>query len=447
MKSKNGAKAAIVVGVVAAIILIGAFGVPALDFKPISDIRTGIDIQGGISVTLVPAGDFVPSSDQLETARVVIERRLDSQNVFDRTVTVDTVAGRVLVEIPYKSQSNTDSSLITSDYNAQKTVVDYIGKTANLTFRPYEPYDVDEDGNHVMSEEILVEGARVADAGTDIQNGSYVVTLRFDNEGTKQFADATKKYLNKYIAIYMDDDILTWPTVQAEITNGQAIITGSYTMQEANLLAAQIRSGTMPFKLEPSELTQITPLLGEGALDLTINAGLLAFLFVFIYMLINYRLPGFIAMTALVGMIAATLTILAVAQITLTLPGIAGIILSIGMSIDANVIISERIREEMSAGRTVRAAIDAGFKNAFSAILDSNITTLISAVVLYALGSGPIKGFAVTLALGVLLSFVSAITVSRIFLRTAAEFKFGRKVSMYGVKEIIKPGAKARARA
>ncbi|MCL2060537.1 MAG: protein translocase subunit SecD [Oscillospiraceae bacterium] len=434
MRSNNGVKAAVVVIIIAAIVLLGAFGLPAINLAPISQVRTGIDIQGGISVTLEPADGYVPTQSQLNAAKVVIERRLDSQNVYDRNVTVDTVSGRVLVEIPYKSQSNTESSMITSDYNAQRTVIDYIGRTANLTFRYFDPYNIDDEGNYVMSEEVLVEGARVSDAGQDIQEGGYVVTLNFDSEGTRQFAEATQRYLNQQIGIYMDDDLLTAPTVQNVITTGSAVISGNYTLQSANMLAAQIRSGTMPFKLEASEMTQITPLLGAGALDITIRAGILSFILVLIFMLVMYRLPGFIAMAALTGMLAATFVIMAGAQITLTLPGIAGIILSIGMSIDANVIISERIREEIRTGRTIRAAIEAGFKNAFTAILDSNITTLISAVVLYILGSGPIRGFAVTLALGVILSFISAITVSRIFLRACTELRIGRTASMYGVK-------------
>ena len=438
MKSNNGIKAAVIVCVIAGIILIGVFGIPAIRLAPVSDVRTGIDIQGGISVTLVPSGGYVPTQAELEAAKVVIDRRLDSENVYDRTVTADPVGGRILVEIPYKSQSNTGSNLLSSDYNAQKTVVDYIGKTANLTFRPYDSTKTDENGKVIISDEILVEGSHVADAGTEIQKGAQVVTLKFDSEGARLFGDATTRFINKQIAIYMDDDLLTAPTVQSAITTGEAIITGKFTLQEANMLAAQIKSGTMPFKLEPTELTQITPLLGAGALNITVQAGLVAFVLVFLFMLFFYRLPGFIAMAALVGMLAATLVILAGAQITLTLPGIAGIILSIGMSIDANVIISERIKEEMISGRTIRAAIDAGFKNAFTAIFDSNITTLISAFVLYLLGSGPIKGFSVTLALGVLLSFVSAITVSRIFLKAVSDLKIGRKTSMYGVKAAAK---------
>jgi len=438
MKSSNGVKAAIVICIMAAIVLIGAFGIPAVNMASVRDIRTGIDIQGGISVTLIAADNYIPNQAQLNAAKVVIERRLDSQNVYDRNVTVDNASGRILLEIPYKSQDNTSSSLLTSDYNAQKTVIDYIGATANLTFRPYNPNNVDEEGHVIMSNEVLVEGARVTDASTAISEGRQVVTLKFDSEGTRQFADATQRFLNQQIAIYMDDDLLTAPMVQTVIPNGEAIITGEYTIQSANMLAAQIKSGTMPFKLEPSEMTQITPLIGLGALDVTIRAGLISFLLVMIYMILIYKLPGFVSITALAGMLAATLVIMAGLQITLTLPGIAGIILSIGMSIDANVIISERIKEEIQTGRTIRASIDAGFKNAFTAIFDSNITTIITGIVLYLLGSGPVKGFAVTLVLGVILSFISAITVSRIFLKAISELKIGRMPKMYGFKADVK---------
>jgi len=447
MKSSNGTRAAIVIVIMAAIVLIGVFGIPAINLLSIRDVRTGIDIQGGISVTLIPADQFIPTATQLNSAKVVIERRLDSQNVYDRNVTVDTVNGRILVEIPYRSQTNTGSSLLASDYNAQKTVVDYIGATANLTFRPYDPNNTDENGRVIMSDIVLVEGAHVADAGSTVQDARQVVTLRFDTVGAGLFATATQTYLNKQIAIYMDEDLLTAPTVQSVINNGEAIITGDYTVQAANMLAAQIRSGTMPFKLEPSELTQITPLIGMGALDVTIRAGIIAFILIMCYMVFIYRLPGFVAIIALAGMVAATLVILAGMQITLTLPGIAGIILSIGMSIDANVVITERIREEIRAGRTIRAAIDAGFKNAFTAIFDSNITTIITGVVLYILGSGPVRGFAVTLILGVVLSFISAVTVSRIFLKALSDYKIGRRLDMYGMKAeekaLNKAGAKA----
>ena len=433
MRSRRGLGVVIVLAGIAAIIILGVFGIPPMNIPSVTQTRTGIDIQGGIAVTLEPSDGYVPSVEQLETAKTVIERRLDSQNVYDRNITIDTVSKRILVEIPYKSKAN-DSELLQADYNAQKTVVDYIGKTAELTFRPYNTNIVTSDGTPVMSEEVLVRGERVTDAKAAFHESKYIVVLKFDSEGAGQFAEATQRFIGQQIAIYMDTELLIAPVVNSVIPGGEATIEGQYTLEQASMLASQIRSGSMPFKLEPSELTQITPLLGENALIVTIQAGIIAFFLVFIFMVLIYRLPGFIAMVSLIGLLAATLSIMAIAQITLTLPGIAGIILSIGMSIDANIIISERIREELEEGKTLRASIDAGYKNAFAAILDSNITTLISAVVLYMLGSGPIKGFAVTLGLGVLLSFISVILVSRILTRAAADFKFSKNHKLYGIQ-------------
>jgi preprotein translocase subunit SecD len=433
MKSNNGIKAIIMLVVIAGLIALGMFGIPKTKVSSVAGMRTGIDIQGGISVTLEPADGYVPTQAQLDSARIIIESRLDAESVFDRNITLDSAAKRILVEIPYRS-NDSSSELLSSDYRAQQTVVDYIGQTANLTFRSVDESTYDsQTGQYAMSDEVLVTGDRVTDAKAVIQQGAYVVDLSFDSAGATQFASATQRYLNQKIAIFMDEDMLIAPTVQAAITDGNAIITGQYTLEEASRLAAQIRSGAMPFKLVAKEMTQITPLLGEGALGVTIRAGIISFILVLLYMVLYYRLPGFIAMVSLIGMLAATLDIMAIAQITLTLPGIAGIILSIGMSIDANVIISERIHEELKSGRTIKAAIDAGFKNAFTAIFDSNVTTLISAIVLYFLGSGSIKGFAVTLALGVLLSFLSAVTASRLFLKAVSDKKFAKTAKLYGV--------------
>jgi len=436
MKSNNGVKAGIILFVIAALIVLGIFGLPAIGLKSVYEVRTGIDIQGGISVTLEPANDYDPTQQQLETARAVIERRLDSQNVFDRNITIDTVGKRIMVEIPYKSNAaGNESELLATEYNAQQKVVEYLGKTAELSFRPVDEDTYDSTtGAYAKSDIVYLTGDHVEDAQSDYQDGGYVVTLKFDSEGTKAFATATSENIDKPLAIWMDDDMLLAPNVDDAITSGSAIITGMGSAERASLTASQIRSGSMPFKLEASELTQITPLLGDGALTVTVQAGLIAFVLVLLFMLFYYRLPGFIAMVALVGLLAATLVIMAGLQITLTLPGIAGIILSIGMSIDANIIISERIKEELNAGRTLKAAIDAGFRNAFAAIVDSNVTTIISAVVLYILGSGAIRGFAVTLALGVLLSFLSVITVSHVFLRAVTEFKFARGHKLYGAK-------------
>ena len=444
MKSRNNVKAFIVIVIIAALALIGWFGIPSLNIPSIAGTRTGIDIQGGIAVTLQPGDGVIPTTSQLQTAKYVIESRLDSQAVFDRNIAIDDNGGRILVEIPFKSDQNS-GNLLTSDYDMQKTVVEYIGKTANLTFRPVDESRIDEEASQTrgmtvyeMIDPVLVAGENVTDSTVQMQQGKtnanqIVVSLKFDNIGTQQFADATREYKDKKIAIFMDDIMLTAPTVNAVITNGEAIIEGGFTHEHASELSAQIRSGSLPFKLEPSELTQITPLLGEGALEVTVRAGIIAFILIIIFMCVFYRLPGFVSAVALFGLMTSLLVVIAVSQSTLTLPGIAGIILTAGMGVDANVIIFERIKEELLAGKTIKSAIDTGFKNAFSAILDSNVTTLIASVVLYFLGTGPIKGFAVTLTLGVLLSFVSAITVTRIVLKAVTETKIGKKKSLYGI--------------
>ncbi|MCL2163964.1 MAG: protein translocase subunit SecD [Oscillospiraceae bacterium] len=428
MRSGSGVKVIIVILIIASLTLLGIFGFSPLKLPSIAGMRTGIDIQGGISVTLEAAGELVPSLDELQSARFIIEERLNSQAVYDKNITTDAAGRRIIVEIPYRSDQN-QGEFLSAEYDAQRTVVEYIGRTANLTFRPLGSYD----GTGDLPEPVLLTGARVTDSRVVNAANGIAVSLKFDAEGTRLFAEATQQYLNRQIAIFMDDEMLAAPTVENVITGGDAVISGTYTLETASRLASQIRSGALPFTLEASELTQITPLLGEGALDITIQAGILAFILIALVMIIIYRLPGFLSIVAFFGLIAAQLVILSVAQITLTLPGIAGIILSIGMGIDANVIIFERLKEELRDGRTLKSAIDGGFRNAFSAILDSNITTLIGSVVLYYLGSGPIKGFAVTLTMGVLLSFVSAITVTRIFLKAASDTKFGKNLKLYGV--------------
>ena len=433
MRSKSGVKVFIVLLVITALTVLGIFGLSAMNIPPISGMRTGIDIQGGISVTLEAGDGYVPTVDQLQSAKFIIENRLDSQAVFDRNITTDATGRRIIVEIPFKSDQN-KSEFLTEDYDAQKTVVEYIGKTANLTFRPYYADVVNEFGAPAPVDPVLVSGANVVDSRVvNTSDGKLAVSLKFDAEGTRLFAEATQQYYGREIAIFMDDTILTAPSVKAVITQGDAIIEGNYTLETASALAAQIRSGALPFKLEASELTQITPLLGEGALEVTIRAGVIAFILVVLFMCVFYRLPGFLSSIALFGLVTAQLVMLTMFQVTLTLPGIAGIILSVGMGVDANVVIFERIKEELHEGKTLRSSIDSGFRNAFSAILDSNITTLIASVVLYFLGTGPIKGFAVTLTLGVLLSFVSAITVTRILLKAASEVKAGRNLKLYGV--------------
>ncbi len=428
MRRSNGIKFLAVIVVIGILACVAGYGIPALGINDVRNMRFGIDIKGGISTTLypdLPEGQR-PTAEELSSARAVIERRLDSQGIYDRNITTENENGRIIVEIPYKPGEK--------DFNPQKAV-DEIGKTALLTFQEVDESLVDENGLYKPTNKIVIEGKDVSDAGiaTDPQTGEVVVTLKLNSEGKVKFSEATGRLIGKRIAIFMDDTLIVAPTVQTQIPDGEATINGQRDAREAGELADTIRSGSLPFKMVARDLNSITPTLGEGALRVTIMAGVVAFALVCLFMILYYRLPGVFACVALFGLVVIQLVFLSVFNISLTLPGIAGIILSIGMGVDANVIIFERIKEELRSGKTLGASVDAGFKRAFSAILDSNVTTLISAAVLYFLGTGAIKGFAVTLFLGVFLSFFTAITASRIMLKAAADVNITKHRWLYGL--------------
>lgn len=367
------------------------------------NVRQGLDIQGGVYIVYQPETDKTITPEQMNSAKEVIRKRLDSQALYDANVTVDQTNNRLIVEIP-------------GEKDAQKAVKD-IGRTAKLQFR-------DSDNN------VIIEGNDIVDAQSEYQSGSsalqkagWVVTLKFSPQAAAKFADATDRVSkltaqNKnYISIYLDDVLLQSPSVNQRIDGGSAYIEGpDYTSQSTKEDAALIRSGALPFSLTAVQVDGIGPTLGQQALNISIYAGTIAFVLVCIFMLLWYRLPGLVANVALVAYVAITILILSALKIALTLPGIAGIILSVGMAVDANIIIFERVKEELRAGKTLRGAVEIGFKRAFSTILDANVTTIIVGLVLYILGTGPIKGFAVTLTLGVLLSFISAITLTRYLL-------------------------------
>jgi preprotein translocase subunit SecD len=426
MGRSNGVKFFLVILVIGILTYFVAFGAPALGIPSVKDMRFGIDIKGGISTTLypdLPEGQK-PTAEELSAAREVIEKRLDFQGIYDRNITTERENGRIIVEIPYKPGEK--------DLNPQKAI-DEIGKTALLTFQEVDESKTDAVGNFLPTGKIIVEGKHVVNARviTDPTSGQAVVDLELNKEGAKNFAEATGRLVGQRIAIFMDENLIVAPVVNEMIPDGRAVISGQRDAKEAGSLADTIRAGALPFRLVAKELNSISPLLGEGALKVTINAGIVAFILVCLFMLLYYRLPGLLADIALYGLVVVQLLALSVLGISLTLPGIAGIILSIGMGVDANVVIFERIKEELRSGKTLKASIDHGFKRAFVAILDSNVTTLISAAVLYWLGTGAIRGFAVTLFIGVLLSFLTAITASRILLRSVSDI--AKNKWLYGI--------------
>lgn len=393
-----------------------AFGlnIGSFQIKGAQDIRFGIDIRGGVDVTFVPDGGEDVSDEQLASARAIIETRLDSQNITDREVTVDTQNDRIIVRFPWKSDEK--------DFNPEQAISE-LGETAELTFRHPTDGSVILDGSHVKK----------ATAQYDASNGNYVL-LEFDDEGAELFAAATAELVGSKIGIYMDETLISDPTVNSAITGGNAIIEGISSQEECKDLADKISAGALPFKMVSQNYSSISPTLGQGALDVMLKAGLIAFVLICIFMVLVYRLPGVVAVIALLGQVVGAILAVAIPQFTLTLPGIAGIILSIGMGVDCNVIIAERTKEEIRAGRSISAAVNNGFERGFTAIFDSNITMLIVAVLLWVMGSGSVMSFGYTLFVGVIFNFIMGVTATRLMTLSLVRYNGTRRPWFFGAK-------------
>ncbi len=378
-----------------------------------ANMRFGIDIRGGVDAVFEPKDvDKVPTGDELEAARATIENRLDGLNILDRDVTVDKQNGYIIVRFPWKSDE--------TDFDPDKAIAE-LGETAKLTF-------VDPDGNVILDGSHVLQSAARYDSSS--LNG-YMVSLVFNDEGKKLFADATARLVGKEIRIFMDDRLISHPIVEEVIPNGEAVINKIGTGEEALSLATKIQAGALPFSLISRNHSTISATLGQGALDVMVKAGITAFAVICIFLIAYYRLPGFVACLALLMQVSGQLLALSIPQITLTLPGIAAVILSIGMGVDANVIISERIREELREGRSLDSAIALGFKQAFSSVFDGNITVMIVAIILMIFGSGSLLSFAYSLLTGVILNFVAGVTASRLMIRSLSRFKALRKPGFY----------------
>ena len=355
-------------------------------------ITKRLDLQGGVSVLMEIQDEDVTKED-LEKTRQLIDLRVNKLGVAETSVTVEGDR-RVRVEIP-------------GEYDS-KDLVDSLSKTGNLTFK-------DEDGNEVLS------GSDVEEAGTmlDSTSNAPVVTLKLTDEGTKKFAEATENNLNKKIYIYMDDEEISAPTVDSVITGGNAIIKGSSSIDEAKNLAGLINAGALPVTVKAIQIENVGAQLGAEALPNAVKAGLIGIAIIFLFMILYYRIPGVIACIALTLYVCLTLLVFVEADVALTLPGIAAFLLTVGMAVDANVLIFERVREELKNGMSVKSAVEKGFSNALSSIVDSNITTIIAALVLYFMGTGSVKGFAVTLMIGIAVSMFTAIVVTKTLMKWA----------------------------
>lgn len=360
--------------------------------KPLThSIKQGLDLQGGSHVVLqaVETADSKVDDDALKRSVTIIERRVNELGLTEPLIQRQG-KDRIIVELP--------------GVKDPEKAIAMLGRTAMLQF-------LDDKGNVVLTGNDL-KYAR----GQIGQNNQAMVGLEFNDEGGKKFADLTARSIGKQIAIALDGKILTAPMVNEAITGGRAVITGSRTMEEAEHLAILLRSGSLPVKLEVMENRTVGPTLGQDSKEKSIKAFIIGCGAVFVFMLIFYRLSGIVADIALLLYTMMLLMAMRYLNATLTLPGIAGIILSIGMAVDANVLIFERFKEEVKKGKTLRSSMASGFDRALITIMDSNITTLMAAAILFYLGTGPVKGFAVTLALGVLLSMISAVIVTKYML-------------------------------
>ena len=417
MKSK-GTKGGIFVFLLITLLLglLAAFGL-GNQLKGIREMRFGIDIRGGVEAVFKPETDEAVTSDELDSARSIIETRLDGENITDREVTIDKDGGYIIVRFPWKSDEK--------DFNPEAAISE-LGEMAQLTFR-------DPSGN------VMVEGKNVKSASPEArtENGitEYVVSLVFDDEGAAKFQSATGSLIGQQMGIYMDETLLSNPVVQSEISGGEAVITGMDSYEEAKSLAIKINAGALPFSLETRSFSTISPSLGANALEVMIYAGIAAFVLVCLFMLAYYRLPGFVACLMLAFQMLLQLLAVSVSQYTLTLPGIAGIILSVGMAVDANVIIAERISEELAKGETIKTAVYSGYKKAFIAVLDGNITTAIVAVVLMIAGTGTMISFGFTLLVGVLVNCFIGVPVSRKVMNSLLAYSGLNKESFFKPKK------------
>jgi len=386
--------------VVAIIVLVCGYYITPLALS----VKQGLDLQGGTHVVLeaVDTPEAKVDEDAVKRVIKIIEKRINELGLTEPIVQRQGER-RIIIELP--------------GVKDPEKAIEMIGKTALLEFQ-------DESGKTYLTGKDLKDSRAQID-----QSKQSLVALEFSEQGGKIFGELTSKNVGKHIAILLDKQVLTNPVVNEPIMGGKAVITGNKTQEEAERLAILLRSGSLPVKVEVLETRTVGPTLGDDSKEKSKTAFMVGTILIVAFMLLYYRLAGFVANVSLLLYLVLLLICLKMLNATLTLPGIAGIILSMGMAVDANVLIFERFKEEHRAGKTLRASMDAGFTRAFATIFDSNMTTLFASVILFFLGTGPIKGFAITLTLGIVLSMFTAITITKILLKmlmNASLFKSGK---------------------
>ncbi len=381
-------------------------------------VTLGLDLKGGVSVLLKanpPKGSVVTSEDMSGLIEV-IRNRLDPQGQKEIILTL-VGQDRVLVQVPGEKDP--------------ENILKLIGETALLEW-------IDAGSTPLQEDTVISDkDVKVVFTGKDLANaylarderGAPAVGFEFKAGAAEKFGEFTANNVGKYLAVALDKRIITSPVIESPIWGGRGIIRGNFNIEEASLLARQLKGGALPVPVVVLENRVVGPSLGKESIETSLRAGFYAFIAIFLFMVILYRLPGFISALALCLYSVLVVGYTSLLNVTLTLPGIAGILLSIGMAIDANIIIFERLKEELAWGKTLSAAIEAAFVRAWVAILDGNLTTLIAAVILFFFGTGPIKGFAITLSIGILLSMFSAVFVTKYFLSLIA-LRF-RRLTLY----------------
>jgi preprotein translocase subunit SecD len=394
MKGKGIVMLLFMVVVLVGLGFISYYGIGEENTLGVSNIKQGLDLSGGVHIVYEADKDTV-TNEEMASAVSLIQGRLDWNNWTEAEVAQEGEK-RLRVDIPGVE-------------NAEDAIKE-IGQTAQLMF-------VDESGKVLLTGDMVANAAKEVGATKKGGMSEPYVALEFTKEGTELFAKATSENIGKPIGIVLDTEMISSPVVNSAITDGKAMITGNFTPEEAEKLAALIRAGSLPFNLKVLQMENVGARLGADALSTGLKAGVVGIALVLIFMLVMYKVLGLAADWALMIYIFLELIALSLFHITLTLPGIAGIVLSIGMAVDANVVIFERIKEELVAGRTLRLALEKGFSRALPAILDGNITTLIAAGVLFWLGTGTVRGFAQTLMIGIVISMFTALFVTRIILK------------------------------
>jgi preprotein translocase subunit SecD len=405
------------------------------------ETKLGLDLEGGTRVEYqaVPVGDQVPDSDDLDTIREIVEARVNSSGVSEPVVTTQGT-DRIVVELPGVE-------------NAQ-AIRDLIGQTGQLEFVPIPANAPQATEGQTIDYPALFSGVEIESAtiGNDA-TGARTVNFVLKPEGARLFADHTRANVGRQFAITLDNVVVSAPSINEPIPNGQVQISaggaGGFPLREAQDLVRFLDYGSLPFPIRELSELNISPTLGDQFLSQSLLAGGIAILLVILFMVVHYRLPGFVAGFALIYYSLVVYALFRLIPVTLTLAGIAGFVLSIGMAVDANILIFERMKEELRVGKSLPAAVEAGFARAWTSILDSNVSSLITATILYLFGSSVIRGFALVLIIGVLISMFSAITVTRSILRVIVAQDWSRKARYWGVGDdefVARPTARTRLR-